>query len=484
MTVDLERSLVALADSLEFPGESDAGRSGGRPAGGAAVPSCNVRPFAARWRWPRPRSSSSPWSWWPVPGPGGPWRTCWASAASPSRPARRCPPRTVPATQRPPPPCPAVSAPVPARPPGRARRRRRPSRPRSAGRPPGWPTSAQRLGIPPPVPTALGPPAAVTFGPPPPGGELALVWPPSASLPPTAIPGVGALLSVFRAEVDEAFVQKTLSPGTTYERVLVNGRPAIWLAGSPHLFLYRRPGRRGGAADAAVGRQHPHLDRRALHVPTGVGPRPGPGDRGRRDRSGNQLVGRRCRWGMTRALRRSSAVSSSWPAWPVAGERSAATSAEPVAARRPPRPRPRPPRRSRPRPPSPNGPAPEPDHRPRRPLAAAPATQPAAGPVERRPVRRGRGPGHGSASEGRGRTRRSAWTAAGPSPWPPTPRLGGHERHLDRHHRRGRPLRRDPGRPRAHRHQRRRPVGRVGGARARPGRRRDRARRGRAPTSP
>ena len=101
--------------------------------------------------------------------------------------------------------------------------------------------SAQRLGIPAPVPTALGSPAAVTFGPPPPGGELALVWPPSASLPPTAIPGVGALLSVFRAEVDEAFVQKTLSPGTTYERVLVNGRPAIWLAGSPHLFLYVGP---------------------------------------------------------------------------------------------------------------------------------------------------------------------------------------------------------------------------------------------------
>ena len=101
--------------------------------------------------------------------------------------------------------------------------------------------SAERLGILPPVPTALGPPAAVTFGPPPPGGELALVWPPSASLPPTAVPGVGALLSVFRAEVDEAFVQKTLTPGTTYERVLVKGGPAIWLAGSPHLFLYLGP---------------------------------------------------------------------------------------------------------------------------------------------------------------------------------------------------------------------------------------------------
>jgi len=101
--------------------------------------------------------------------------------------------------------------------------------------------SAERLGIPPPVPTALGPPAAVTFGPPPAGGELALVWPPSALLPPTAIPEVGALLSVFRAEVDEAFVQKTLTPGATYERVVVNGQPAIWLAGSPHLFSYLGP---------------------------------------------------------------------------------------------------------------------------------------------------------------------------------------------------------------------------------------------------
>jgi hypothetical protein len=139
------------------------------------------------------------------------------------------PAATVPAVSAPAPTVPGASAPVATFPAA------------LGGTAAGLAESALRLGIPPPVPTALGPPAAVTFGSPPPGGELALVWPPSASLPATAIPGVGALLSVFRAEVDDAFVQKTLTPGTTYERVLVKGAPAIWLAGSPHLFFYRGP---------------------------------------------------------------------------------------------------------------------------------------------------------------------------------------------------------------------------------------------------
>ena len=116
---------------------------------------------------------------------------------------------------------------------------------------------------------------------------------------------------------------------------------------------------------------------------------------------------------------------------------------------------------------------PQPDHDPAVHRGST-GDQPAAGPVERRPVRRGRGPGHGS------RARVVAGRRA--QPGRPLDRrrgrrrgLGGHERHLDRRHRRGRPLRRGPGRPRAHRHQRRWPVGRAGGARARPGRRRDRA---------
>jgi hypothetical protein len=226
MTVDVERSLVALADSLEFPGETDlADRVVARleapqplvhrPAlrralalAAAAILVVAVVLVAS----PRARRAVAD-----LLGIGGV-----AIDAGTSVPAT-----TLPGVPAPAPTLPAVSAATfPAA---------------LDGMSAGLADSAQRLGIPPPVPTALGPPAAVTFGPPPPGGELALLWPPSASLPPTAIPGVGALLSVLRAEVDEAFIQKTLTPGTTYERVLVNGGPAIWLAGSPHLFFYLGP---------------------------------------------------------------------------------------------------------------------------------------------------------------------------------------------------------------------------------------------------
>ena len=234
MTVDLERSLVALADSLDFPGEIDLAERVAarleaprplvhRPAlrralalAAAAVLVVAVVLVAS----PRARRAVAD-----LLGIGGVAIDAGRSAPATTLPAGvSAPAATLPAASAPGATFPAALDGVAA----------------------GLADSAQRLGIPPPVPTALGPPAAVTFGPPPPGGELALVWPPSASLPPTAIPGVGALLSVFRAEVDEAFVQKTLTPGTTYERVLVNGRPAIWLAGSPHLFLYRGP---DGAVD-------------------------------------------------------------------------------------------------------------------------------------------------------------------------------------------------------------------------------------------
>jgi hypothetical protein len=238
MTVDLERSLVALADSLDFPGETDladrvvARLEAPRPlvprpalrrvlalAAAAALVVAVVLVAS-----PRARRAVAD-----LLGIGGVTIDAGTSVPATTLPDGSAPAATLPDVSAPPATLPEVSAPAATFPAG------------LGGTAAGLADSAQRLGIPPPVPTALGPPAAVTFGPPPPGGELALVWPPSASLPPTAIPGVGALLSVFQAEVDEAFVQKTLTPGTTYERVLVKGAPGIWLAGSPHLFLYRGP---------------------------------------------------------------------------------------------------------------------------------------------------------------------------------------------------------------------------------------------------
>jgi hypothetical protein len=100
---------------------------------------------------------------------------------------------------------------------------------------------ARELGIPPPLPPRLGPPDAAYFATSPPGGELSLVWRPTAQLPPSQVPTIGALLTVFRGHADDRFITKVLSAGTTYERVQVNGRPAVWLAGAPHEFLYTLP---------------------------------------------------------------------------------------------------------------------------------------------------------------------------------------------------------------------------------------------------
>ena len=98
---------------------------------------------------------------------------------------------------------------------------------------------AAELGIVPPVPTALGPPETTTLR----DGRLSLQWPTSDTLPATRLPEVGALLTVFRGQVEEPLFEKVLQPGTTYERVSVDGQPAVWLGGEPHLFLYLGPTR-------------------------------------------------------------------------------------------------------------------------------------------------------------------------------------------------------------------------------------------------
>jgi hypothetical protein len=97
---------------------------------------------------------------------------------------------------------------------------------------------AARLGIVAPIPTGLGPPQATYFGTTAAGPELTLVWPPGPALPESKIPGVGALITVFRADFNQRYFEKQLDPGATYERVSVNGKPAAWLAGAPHRFLY------------------------------------------------------------------------------------------------------------------------------------------------------------------------------------------------------------------------------------------------------
>jgi hypothetical protein len=87
------------------------------------------------------------------------------------------------------------------------------------------------------VPRGL-PPDAVYVSDEPPGGQVALVYKGRRGLP-QAVAGVGLLITEFRGQQSSVFLQKSLGPGTTAERVTVNGEPGIWIAGQPHVVIYR-----------------------------------------------------------------------------------------------------------------------------------------------------------------------------------------------------------------------------------------------------
>jgi hypothetical protein len=62
------------------------------------------------------------------------------------------------------------------------------------------------------------------------GGQIAFVW--GAPERPRLI------LSQFRGTVTHRFAEKIAGLGTRVERVAVDGRPALFLSGAPHLFYY------------------------------------------------------------------------------------------------------------------------------------------------------------------------------------------------------------------------------------------------------
>jgi hypothetical protein len=62
------------------------------------------------------------------------------------------------------------------------------------------------------------------------GGQIAFVW--GAPDRPRLI------LSQFRGTVTHRFAEKLAGQGTRVERVAVDGRPGLFLSGSPHLFYY------------------------------------------------------------------------------------------------------------------------------------------------------------------------------------------------------------------------------------------------------
>lgn len=72
--------------------------------------------------------------------------------------------------------------------------------------------------------------------------QVFLVWSERPGFPPASFTGAGLLLSEFRARVDGSVLEKKLlGPGTTLRPVRVNGGSGFWIAGRPHVLLFLAP---------------------------------------------------------------------------------------------------------------------------------------------------------------------------------------------------------------------------------------------------
>lgn len=84
---------------------------------------------------------------------------------------------------------------------------------------------------------SLGPPDQVYFDDGTPGGQVSFVYEPGDDLPETRETGVGLLISQFRGELDDGFYKKLLHSGTRLRFTAVDGLPAYWISGAPHVYI-------------------------------------------------------------------------------------------------------------------------------------------------------------------------------------------------------------------------------------------------------
>lgn len=87
------------------------------------------------------------------------------------------------------------------------------------------------------VPQALGEPDAYYLMRYIKGGEVSLVWRPGPGLPESAHTGVGAILTEFIGETAPETLKKGAGSGTSITSVAVNGRPGLFIEGTPHLIV-------------------------------------------------------------------------------------------------------------------------------------------------------------------------------------------------------------------------------------------------------
>lgn len=96
------------------------------------------------------------------------------------------------------------------------------------------------LGFPAALPEAawLPAPETVLFGEPPPGGQVAVIYPSTTELPAIEETRIGMILTIFRGDTSGGLVTKNVREGTSVEPVDVHGAPGYWISGTPHAIMY------------------------------------------------------------------------------------------------------------------------------------------------------------------------------------------------------------------------------------------------------
>ena len=96
-----------------------------------------------------------------------------------------------------------------------------------------------RTGLADPSPALLGAAQSIHVVQPPDSGQIVLVYAPSELLPQSDVTGVGALVSVMPASIDEGLFGKTLGDTATLQTVDVGGADGFWIEGSPHQLFFQ-----------------------------------------------------------------------------------------------------------------------------------------------------------------------------------------------------------------------------------------------------
>ena len=96
-----------------------------------------------------------------------------------------------------------------------------------------------RTGLPNPAPVLLGEPQSIHVVQPPEAGQIVLVYAPSDLVPQSTVTGVGALVSVMPATIEEGLFAKMLGDVATVRSINVAGAGGFWIEGSPHQLFFQ-----------------------------------------------------------------------------------------------------------------------------------------------------------------------------------------------------------------------------------------------------